>query len=185
MRIISGQFRGRKLQTFKGSDVRPTSDRVRESLFNIIAHKPVNVSVLDLFSGTGALGIEALSRGAEMAVFVDRSVRALALLRKNLDHCALHRRTRAIQWDIAKNLNCLQIYPNTFNLVFLDPPYNKGFIPLAMHHLLQSRCLAAGALLVAEHEAQAQPAVGAMQYTIIDNRRYGRTGLSFYAYSPV
>lgn len=185
MRIISGKLRGRKLKTFKGSDVRPTSDRVREALFNILDRRPVNASVLDLFSGTGALGIEALSRGAEMAVFVDNSVRALDVLRKNLDYCALQHCTRAIHWDISKNLKCLKTYPRTFDLVFMDPPYRHELVPLALQHLLQSQCMAPGALLAVEHEARKPPDINSIQLACIDNRRYGRTGLSFFTYSPL
>jgi len=182
LRIISGQLRGRKLQTFKGTDVRPTADRVREALFNILGSKPVNVCVLDLFSGTGALGIEALSRGANMAVFVDSSAHALTVLRKNLDHCGLLHRTQAIQWDILKNLDCLKLYPNKFDLVLMDPPYNHGMVPLAVMHLMQSQCLAPGALLVAEHEARTPPTIDSSKFTCIDSRCYGRTGLSFLSY---
>ena len=183
MRIISGQLRGRKLQTFKGSDVRPTSDKVRESLFNILGPKPVNASVLDLFSGTGALGIEALSRGAGMAVFVDHSTRALGVLNKNLERCALDQCTRVIQWNIAKNLHCLKAFPQTFDLVFMDPPYHYGLVPLTIKNLMQSQCLAAGALLLAEHEIRPALDTGSIHLARIDSRRYGRTGLSFFSYS--
>ncbi len=182
MRIISGKLRGRKLQTFKGKDLRPTSDRVRESLFNILGPKPVNASVLDLFSGTGALGIEALSRGAEKAVFLDDSASALAILRKNIDHCALKHCTRVIQWNAGRNLNCLKAFPHTFDLVFMDPPYRQGLVPLVLQHLLLSQCLAPGALIVAEHEDPPLPAIDFSRLTCIDSRRYGRTGLSFFSY---
>ena len=185
MRIISGQLRGRKLQTFKGSDVRPTADRVREALFSILGHRPVKACVLDLFSGTGALGIEALSRGANMAVFVDSHVQALTVLRKNLQRCALQHCTQVIQWDIVKNLDCLKIYPNAFDLVLMDPPYSRGLVPLSIKHLLQSRSLAPGAVLVAEHEAHTPPEIDSSMLACTDSRRYGRTGLSFFSYPPV
>ena len=184
MRIIGGRLKGRKLQAFKGSDVRPTADKVRESLFNIIGRQPEDACVLDLFAGTGALGIEALSRGARMAVFMDNSTGALNVLRKNLNHCSLQHCSRVIRWNIVNNLNCLKSYPGTFNLVFMDPPYSRGLIPLAAAHLLQSGCLSAAALLVAEHEASVPVELGAAPYTCIDSRRYGRTGLSFFSYQP-
>ena len=184
MRIISGRFRGHRLHTFKGLQVRPTADRVRESLFNIIASGAMNAHVLDLFAGTGALGIEALSRGAETAVFIDNSTSALTLLRKNLAHCHLRDGIRIIQWDIARNLGCLGNYGNHFNLVFMDPPYHKGLIPLVMGHLLQSQCLAPGALIVAEHEAGIQPAIDDVQLMQTDYRCYGHTGLSFFLFRP-
>jgi 16S rRNA (guanine966-N2)-methyltransferase len=182
VRIIGGRHRGRKLQALKGSAVRPTADRVREALFNILGRDFVGAAVLDLFAGTGALGIEALSRGAEKAVFVDKSTRALAVLRKNLDQCELRHCSQVIQWDIARNLNCLKGHPEAFDLVFLDPPYHCGLVERALQHLLQSGCLASGALLIAEHEAGAQLKMESTRLTCAENRRYGRTALSFFTY---
>jgi 16S rRNA (guanine966-N2)-methyltransferase len=182
VRIIGGQFKGRRLQAFKGSQVRPTADRVREAMFNILGHRPFEVSVLDLFSGTGALGIEALSRGAKTAVFIDNSAHALAVLRKNLDHCDLRDCTQTIQWDIDRNLQCLKAYPETFELVFMDPPYHQGLVPKALQHLLDSGCLLQEALVIAEHEADMKPEPPSTHFVCIDHRRYGQTALSFFTY---
>jgi 16S rRNA (guanine966-N2)-methyltransferase len=183
LRIIGGRYRGRNLESFKGRDVRPTADRVRESLFNILARRTHDACVLDLFSGTGALGIEALSRGARMAVFVDNSVHSLRVLRKNLDRCALSDDcTQVIRWDITRNLECLRRYPQTFDLVFLDPPYHREVVQVAMRHLVHSQCLAAEALLVVEHEAQAVPEMESGPFTCTERRRYGRTGLTFFSF---
>ena len=182
MRIIGGRLRGRKLQTFKGSQVRPTADRVREALFNILGRQFIGANILDLFAGTGALGIEALSRGAQTAVFVDNSPHSLAVLQKNLDRCALQHCTRTIRWDIARNLECLKGYPETFGLVFLDPPYHCALVPKTLNHLQQSGCLAPGAVLAAEHEAEAEFEMESTRFTCTDNRRYGRTALSFFSY---
>ena len=184
MRIIGGRLRGRKLQTFKGADVRPTADRVRESLFNILGRKYVNAAVLDLFAGTGALGIEALSRGAQTAVFVDNSARSLAVLRKNLDRCALEHCSRTIQWDISRNLTCLKGYPQPFDMVFLDPPYYGDLVSRALRHLEASGCLASGAVLAAEHEVGMALEMESTRFACTDNRRYGRTALSFFTYQP-
>ncbi len=181
MRIIGGRLRGRKLQTFKGSDVRPTADRVREALFNILGSKFINANVLDLFAGTGALGIEALSRGAQTAVFVDNSAPSLEVLRKNLDRCALRHCTQTIRWDIARNLACLKGYPMAFDLVFMDPPYNRGLVPTTLQHLVDSECLASEALLTAEHEAGMKLELPP-HFTCTDLRRYGRTALSFFTF---
>jgi 16S rRNA (guanine966-N2)-methyltransferase len=183
VRIVGGRLRGRKLQTFKGSGVRPTADRVREALFNILGRKFVHATVLDLFAGTGALGIEALSRGAQSAVFVDNSAYSLAVLRKNLDHCALQHCATTIQWDIARNLACLKGYPETFELVFMDPPYHLGLVPRALQHLLESGCLSSGALLAAEHEVGTQLEIQSSRFTCTDMRRYGRTALSFFIHN--
>jgi 16S rRNA (guanine966-N2)-methyltransferase len=182
VRIIGGRYRGRRLQAFKGSAVRPTADRVRESLFNILGSQFTGAAVLDLFAGTGALGIEALSRGAERAVFVDKSTRALAVLRKNLDQCGLQHCSQVIQWDIARNLNCLKGHPEAFDLVFLDPPYHCALVPVALQHLADSGCLVPGAVVSAEHEAGIQPQIPSSRFVCTDNRRYGRTAISIFAY---
>ena len=181
MRIIGGRLRGRKLQTFKGSDVRPTADRVREALFNILGSKFKNANVLDLFAGTGALGIEALSRGARTAVFVDNSAHSLDVLRKNLDRCALQHCTQTIRWDIERSLACLKGYPMAFDLVFMDPPYNRGLVPTTLQHLMDSECLASEAFLAAEHEAGMKPEPPPL-FACADQRRYGRTALSFFTF---
>ena len=160
---------------------RPTSDRVREALFNILARKPVGAAVLDLFAGTGALGIESLSRGARMAVFVDKSRSVLAVLRKNIALCGLDASSKAIQWDIAANLNCLQPYPHCFNLVFMDPPYMRHLIDPALSHLLDSQALAKDALIVVEHSPDEFFGRETRSLTCIDLRRYGRTALSILA----
>lgn len=185
MRIIGGRLRGRKLQTFKGSEVRPTADRVREALFNILGRQFLGANVLDLFAGTGALGIEALSRGAQTAVFVDNNLRSLDVLRKNLDRCALQNCSRAIQWDIARSLACLKAYPAAFDMVFLDPPYHHGLVPMALRHLEASGCLASGAVLTAEHEVGMAFEIESARFTCTDQRRYGRTALSFFAYQDL
>jgi 16S rRNA (guanine966-N2)-methyltransferase len=182
MRIIAGRLRGRKLQTFKGSDVRPTADRVREALFNILGRELADATVLDLFAGTGALGIEALSRGAKETVFVDNSARSLVVLKKNLERCALGHCSRLIQWDISRNLACLKAYPETFDMVFLDPPYNRGLVSTALRHLEASGCLAPGAVLAAEHETGMAIEIESSRFACTDNRRYGRTALSFFAF---
>ncbi len=184
MRIISGRLRGRKLHAFHGSAVRPTGDRVRESLFNILAQKPLAAKVLDLFAGTGALGIEAISRGARTAVFVDNAPQSLALIRKNIRHCGLSPYAHVIKSDITAGLGCLQTFPMAFDLVFMDPPYGRDLVSVTMGHLLASGCLAPEATIVTEHEADHTPAMASGPYHVIDRRKYGKTGLSIYLYTP-
>lgn len=183
MRIIGGTLKGRKLASVKGDRTRPTADRVREALFNILGPLPPGTRVLDLFAGTGALGIEALSRGADLAVFVDRDPRPLATLRKNIDHCGLQAHTRVFRWDITKNLNCLKPFTRPFDLAFLDPPYHNQLIPPALAGLLRLQALSQGATIVAEHAADEDipPPAGLIRE---DRRTYGQTSLSFFAFSP-
>jgi len=183
MRIISGTLRGRKLGVLRGRSIRPTSDRVREALFNILGSQPVEATVLDLFAGTGALGIEALSRGAIEAVFIDNTPSNLSVLRKNISMCGLEQRSRVIQWDIVKNLECLRAYPRTFDLVFLDPPYGRDMIEPALQHLVEAGLLAQEACIVAEQDAREKAILAGPEIQHIDERRYGHTRLSFFSFT--
>jgi len=179
VRVIGGELRGKKLISPRGRSVRPTADRLREALFNIIASEVAQATVLDLFAGTGALGIEALSRGAASACFVDRSRAALALLEKNLLACRLEEKSRRICCDIAKGLGCLKSAAAPFTLVFMDPPYERGLLRPTLDRLHRSQSLSPGALVVVEHSAAEpldDPGTG---YRLEDQRRYGKTLVSF------
>lgn len=180
MRVISGSLKGRKLASVRGAAIRPTADRVREALFNILGSRPHEANVLDLFAGTGALGIEALSRGARQALFLDHAAAAVKLLRKNIEMCRLETRCHVVQWNIAKNLHVLASYPQVFDLVFMDPPYDRGMIMPALLHLVESGSLAPEALIVAEHAPceRIEPLPGHLAFG--DRRRYGQTQLTFF-----
>ncbi len=184
MRIISGDLKGRKLLSVRGMATRPTSDRVREALFNILGARTHNAKVLDLFAGTGALGIEALSRGGHNAVFVDHSTQALAVLRNNIHRCNLTANSRVIQWDIVKNLNCLNGFEPACNLVFLDPPYHRQWIAPTLDHLRASQCLCRQAVVVAEHEPGCTIKPTSSDWVLTDCRRYGQTALSIFSFQP-
>ena len=127
MRIIAGTFRSRQLKSLKGLALRPTSDRLRESLFNVLAERIPGCRFLDLFAGTGAVGIEALSRGAAEAVFIENHAPAAALIQKNLDSLAVRGCTRILKLDVLRGLQRLaaEHTPTSapFDIVFLDPPY--------------------------------------------------------------
>lgn len=179
MRIISGSLKGRQLTPLRGRHTRPTSDRTREALFNILGPGAINdIVILDLFAGTGALGIEALSRGARRAVFVDRDRQALNTLRRNIERCGLTSCSRIHNWDIQKNLNCLQPIRRPFDLVFLDPPYQQNLITSALSHLIQLQALTPSAIVVAEHAAK-EIILPPHGLTVTDQRTYGRTALTF------
>ena len=150
LRIIGGKQRGRKLLTVKGMDTRPTADRMRESLFNILSARIAGSHVLDLFAGTGALGMEALSRGAESAVFIDHARAALAVIESNINLCGWGEQARIIKWNIVANLKCLEGRRPPFDIVFMDPPYSKGYVQKALANLRSSNSLAHGALVVVE-----------------------------------
>lgn len=184
MRIIAGQFRGRKLASVKDTAIRPTSDRVREALFNILGSKPLESCVLDLFSGSGALGLEALSRGARHSVFVDNDDRSLAVLRRNIAHCKMAACTTVIQWDVIKNLYCLNRDDLGFDLVFMDPPYGLGIIERALINLTRQDVLLPDAIVVAEHPSKEAIDLSGTGLQITDHRRYGSSSLSFMSRGP-
>ena len=180
MRIIAGELRGKKLHCPAGRDIRPTADRLREAIFNILGSGVQNARVLDLFAGTGALAIEALSRGAHSAVLIDQSQAAVKLMQRNVAACRVEHRARVVRWDIRRNLNCLSAWPRRFDLVFLDPPYRKNMLPAALDALLACGALARAARLVAEHAAH-EAFVPPDGLIIEDRRRYGRTRVTFLA----
>jgi 16S rRNA (guanine966-N2)-methyltransferase len=157
MRIVGGRLRGRNLAAPKSDAIRPTSDRLRESVFNILAHAygdPVaGARVLDLFAGTGALGIEALSRGAAFALLIDDGAEARALIRQNIDALGLGAATRVFRRDATKLGPAHPVEP--FSLVFLDPPYRKGLGERALASLRDGGWLTPGALVIVEEAADA------------------------------
>ena len=182
IRIIGGELKGRKLVTVRGIKTRPTADRVRESIFNILGDSVRGAWVLDLYAGTGAMGIEALSRGAESVLFADDHKAALAALEKNIKTCSLENRANTIKWNILNNLNIILSHRPTFNLVFIDPPYNKDMIQPTLSNLGMSRCLENGARLALEHSPLEPIPENLPGYKISDQRRYGKTLVSFLIY---
>jgi len=179
MRIVAGKFRGKKLHSPETDEIRPTSDRVRESLFNILANHfgPAfhEVRVLDLFAGTGALGLEALSRGAEHATFVDTGVEARALLRENIQDFGVAGQARMLRRD-ATDLGQVQRIPPC-NLVFLDPPYNLGLGEKALRAALDGSWIADSAIIVWE-EAKAAELTIPEGLAELDRRHYGDTQIA-------
>jgi 16S rRNA (guanine966-N2)-methyltransferase len=182
MRIVGGRLGGRTLAGPKSQAIRPTGDRLRESLFNILAHghgDPVaGARVLDLFAGTGALGLEAMSRGARFALFVDDGAEARALMRQNVEALGLGGVTRIFRRDATKLGAAHPVAP--FSLAFLDPPYRHGLAERALASLRAGGWLAPDALAVVEEAADAafQAPEG---FAEIDRRRYDDTEFTFLA----
>jgi 16S rRNA (guanine966-N2)-methyltransferase len=177
MRIVAGRARGRKLAVPPGRGVRPTSDRVREALFSSLGRAVEGARVLDLFAGSGALGLEALSRGAASAVFVDSARRAREALARNLSATGFEPLARVIAGDALKSLEQLAREGARFDLVFLDPPYAADLCSRALERLGALGLLAPRAQVVAEHPAGEgpQPIAG---LRIIAVKRYGGTSLT-------
>jgi 16S rRNA (guanine966-N2)-methyltransferase len=183
LRIISGELRGRKLASIRGKQTRPTADRVREALFNIVGSRLAGAHVLDLFAGTGALGIEALSRGAKMAVFVENAAPALQVIQKNIASCRLESRATIVRLDIARSLSDLAPLRGIFDLIFIDPPYRCDLIRPTLEQLTQGGLLSPEALIVVEHDPL-EPVEPPQSLETIDHRRYGQTRLSFLTLAP-
>jgi 16S rRNA (guanine966-N2)-methyltransferase len=183
MRIIGGAAKGRRLRAPKGQAVRPTADRVKEALFNILPRDFSGAHVLDLFAGSGNLSIEALSRGAARAVLVDASARSAAMIRENLRHLGLTAQTEVWVAPVARSLRTLARRSDSFDYVFLDPPYDRGFAGRSLEIIGRSNLLRATGTLVIEHSMReaVSPAYGPLQ--LHDQRGYGDTRLSFYKVS--
>jgi 16S rRNA (guanine966-N2)-methyltransferase len=180
MRIVGGQHRGRALAAPRGRDIRPTSDRLRESLFNILAHAygdPVSgARVLDLFAGTGALGLEAMSRGAAFALFVDEGAEARALIRENVATLGLGGTTKIFRRDATKLGDAHPVEP--FSLVFLDPPYGRRLAERALASARTGGWVTADALIVVEESTDAG-FTSPDGFTELERRRYDDTELVF------
>ncbi len=182
LRIISGKLKKKKLHTVRGMMTRPTADRLRESVFNILSFQVKDAVVLDLYAGTGALGIEALSRGAKSAVFIDVSKDALSVISKNIRSCTIEKSAKIIKWNILSNLNCIRACIPPFNLVFMDPPYNKNTVKKTLQNLHKSGSLARGASIVIEHSDTEPIPDDLSEYKIMAQRNYRKTVVSFLEY---
>jgi 16S rRNA (guanine966-N2)-methyltransferase len=182
MRIVGGKFKGHSIAAPAGSATRPTSDRVRESIFNILAHGIDGFSfegarVLDLFAGTGAMGLEALSRGARFCQFVDDDAGARGLIRRNADSLGIIGQCKIWRRDATKLGPCAPQPP--FDLVFADPPYHKGLGEKALAALSDGGWLAKDSVVVLE-EAQTAAIADVAGLALIDRRAYGDTQVRFY-----
>jgi 16S rRNA (guanine(966)-N(2))-methyltransferase RsmD len=158
MRVIAGKYRSRRLAAPQGSSTRPTSDRLRETLFNVVAPRVPDSVWLDLFAGSGAIGIEAISRGARSATFVESSSSAARTIRKNLQNLEIDEGFEVIEREAATALRMLDSQAVTYDFCFLDPPYRKmGDYEQILGFLSQSRLLTAESLVIAEHDKHFDP----------------------------
>lgn len=179
MRVISGKGKGKRLFSIKGLNLRPTSDRVKEAIFDILQDHIEGRQVLDLFAGTGALGIEALSRGAGRAVFVEESPRSLTVLRKNIEECRVKDRAQVLAREVMTGIKILEAKGESFQLIFLDPPYGKGFAHKTLKALATSSIVSPDTLIVAEH-ATTDDIFSIPHLERVDARKYGGTLVSFF-----
>jgi len=180
LRIIAGKHKGLRLATPKGKRLRPTAERVREAIFNILGYDFSELSVLDLFAGTGAMGLEALSRGAISVVIVDQHPAAIRLIGRNLAACGNPENARVYKLDLRRGLKSLINKDYSFDLVFLDPPYGRGLTQRCLEQLGTGKLLNPAATVVSEHaiDENLTPTYGCLHRETM--RAYGTTGVSFY-----
>lgn len=172
MRIITGSARGRRLEEPKNMDIRPTTDKVKESIFNIVQFDIEGRRVLDLFAGTGQLGIEALSRGAKSAVFVDESGEAIKIVKNNLTHCGL-------TGEVARNdaVSFLE-HCGKFDLIFLDPPYKSGLMEAVLRKIIQFDILSDGGIIICETNIETEIPPLTNPYFVGRVYKYGKVKLT-------
>ncbi|MBR4359329.1 MAG: 16S rRNA (guanine(966)-N(2))-methyltransferase RsmD [Clostridia bacterium] len=181
LRIIAGEMRSRRLKSPEGMDTRPTLDRVRESLFSILQNEVRGARVLDLYAGSGALALEALSRGAEKAVLVDCAPRACQAIRENIEALGCQDRATLLHMKDTAALDALARAGESFDLIFLDPPYRMDPAPICAA-LAEKGLLSRDGVIVTEHSRERTPDVP-LPLALSDRRNYGIVGLSFYRWS--
>lgn len=180
MRVISGKARGLKLNTPKNQDVRPTTDRVKENLFNMINSYIMDSNVLDLFAGTGSLGIECLSRGAKNCVFVDISKESISIVKSNIKKARVDNESVVLNADFKDAVSRLQVQKNKFDIIFMDPPYYKEMFVDALQKIDNAELLNEEGIIVVEHDTKDDlpDIIGRLEKT--KDKKYGNTTLTFY-----
>jgi 16S rRNA (guanine(966)-N(2))-methyltransferase RsmD len=181
LRIIAGDYKGLRLATPKGKRLRPTAERVREAIFNILGYDLSELQVLDLFAGTGAMGLEALSRGAAFVVMVDQHPAAIRLIDRNLAACGNPENARVYKLDLRRGFKGLTNQDYSFDLVFLDPPYGRGLTQRCLEQLGTGKLLNPAATVVSEHaiDENLTSIYGCLHRQ--SRRDYGTIGVSFFS----
>jgi 16S rRNA (guanine966-N2)-methyltransferase len=181
MYITGGEFRGRKLCLFSGRSIRPTPAHIRESIFNIIGQDLRGSVVVDLFAGTGVLGLEAVSRGASRAFLVDRSIQALKIIQKNIELLKVEGRVSTLRYDLSHGIgdNVLKLLP-AFDLVFIDPPYGKNLIHPVFEQVASDAGLSPGGIIIVEHFVKDFHDTSITALSLSLRRSYGQTTISLF-----
>jgi len=179
--VFGGTLQGRRLQTCRVASLRPTSEKIREAIFNILAPSLAEGPVLDLFAGIGSLGIEALSRGMERAVFVERNAAIISFLKKNISHCHLEEKSEVIGFPVSKGLKILKSRNEKFALIFLDPPYEEKLAGKTLLEISEAQLVTQDGLVVVEHSSKEilEESYGSLKMD--DQRTYGQTLVSFFS----
>lgn len=173
MRVIAGSARSLRLKTIPGNDTRPTTDRIKETLFNMINDRMYGCRFLDLFSGSGGIGIEALSRGADMAVFVENNRKAAVCINDNLKFTKLDNKAAVMETDVISALKKLDNSGKQFDVIFMDPPYNNMYERMVLEELMESDILTAQTLIIIEASKETDFSyVTDMGYEIVKEKIY-------------
>ncbi len=180
MRVISGTARGKKLVSLEGLNTRPTLDRVKEALFNIIQFNIADKNVLDLFAGSGAIGIEAISRGAKSATFCDNSIDAIKIIQTNIKNTRSTDKAIVLHKDYSLALKDLAKKGNKFDIIYLDPPYKTDFANKAIEEIIKLDILSKEGIIILEtDDTKKEEAIKSKNIQIFDKRKYGRAILIF------
>ena len=179
MRIIGGTARGTKLYTLNGENTRPTLDRVKESLFNIIQNEIIDANVLDLFSGSGAIGLEAVSRGARKSILCDKEKQAIEIIRKNVQKTHMEQKVEIYYLDFKKILK--EKIKEKQDIIFLDPPYKTDYIAQALELIYEEQLIDAQSIIIIETDEEERiiKNIDNEKFEIYDKRKYGRAYLIF------
>lgn len=182
MRIISGIAKGRKLLSPEGMGTRPTLDRVKQSIFNIIQNRVSGAKVLDVFAGTGSLGLEAASRGAELCYLIDKGETTFKLLKQNIENLNFSDICKCYNIDSYAALNEFGNKGMIFDLIFIDPPYLKDMIPPAIDIITEKSLLEKDGLIITKIDSSEKIYGGNGKIVLVDNRKYGNTTICFYEF---
>lgn len=177
MRIIAGELKGRKIEAPKGDNVRPTSDKVKEAIFSMLTNSIYDEVVIDVFAGTGNLGLEAISRGAKHCYFGDKSRESLSFIKNNIKHCKVEDRATIIAGDYT---SVLKKVPVQAGVILLDPPYLDGLMVSCIELISELDLLHEDGIIVAEHSLMEKLPEEIGKYSLIKERRYGKIAVSIY-----
>ncbi|MCK4257881.1 MAG: 16S rRNA (guanine(966)-N(2))-methyltransferase RsmD [Halanaerobiales bacterium] len=175
MRVIAGEARGRKLKSGKGLKARPTSDRVKEALFNIIAGNVIEANFLDLFAGFGGIGIEALSRSANKVVFIEEDPQHVKIIKENLNMVNFQNQAKVTRGDVLKLLPSIN---QNFDIIYLDPPYQAGLYEKVLELILANSLIKKDGIIICEHSTDLPPQIPEL-LEVLKSKSYGSISLTF------
>jgi RNA methyltransferase, RsmD family len=182
MRVTAGTLKNRKIKSREGRETRPTLERIKEAIFSIIGDKVVDAKFLDLYSGTGNIAIEALSRGAKRAVMIEQDKEALRIIIDNIDTLGLTNVSRAYKNDVSRAIEILGRKNEKFDIIFLDPPYKENISISTIGKVSENNILAEGGIIISEHSIYEKMPEKIGNFVKYDERNYNKKIVTFYCY---